>query len=85
MTRRLVYAWLGLMLLLALTVGSSFIPLGVGNSVVNLAIAVAKATIVLAVFMELRRGEPLLHLAAAAVGFWLLILFVLSWIALRGV
>jgi cytochrome c oxidase subunit 4 len=82
---RFVGAYLALIALLALTVGSSFLPLGFGNTLVNLAIAFAKAGVILVAFMGLRRGEPLLRLVAAVAGLWLLILFGLSWVDLRGV
>jgi cytochrome c oxidase subunit 4 len=82
---RLATAYVALLALLALTVASTFIPLGPINTVINLAVAVAKAGIILIVFMGLRRAGPLPILAAATAGFWLLILFGLSWIGLRGV
>jgi len=82
---RLATAYIALMVLLALTVGSSFLPLGIGNTVVNLAISGAKAAVILIAFMGLRTGEPVVRLVAAATAFWLLVLFGLSWIDLRGV
>ena len=57
--RSLVWAWIGLVLLLALTLGMAFVPLGRANIVVALAVAGAKAVIVLLVFMELTRGHSL--------------------------
>lgn len=53
-TRSLTLAWLALLLLLALTCGSAFIPMGAWNLVSNFAIAVIKAAIVLVLFMDLR-------------------------------
>jgi len=85
MILRLARAYLLLLALLALTVASSFVPLGFGNTAINLAIAAAKAAIILVVFMKLSTNGPLVRLAMAATAFWLIILFGLSWIDLRGV
>lgn len=59
--RSLVVSWLALLLLLALTCGSAFIPMGYWNVVSNFGIAAVKAAIVVTVFMELRgtRGTTL--------------------------
>ena len=70
--------WLALMLLLAATTASAFVPLGSFNLPVSLAIAVAKALIVLLFFMELRASRPLVRSFAAAGFFWLLIMIVLT-------
>ena len=56
--------WLALMLLLAATTASAFVPLGNFNLPVSLAIAVTKALVVLLFFME-RRGSKALVIAAA--------------------
>lgn len=76
--RSLVWAWIGLVLLLALTLGMAFVPLGSSNIVVALAIAAAKAAVVLLVFMELTRGHSLKLIFAGAGIFWLIIMFGLS-------
>lgn len=75
---RLVWAWLGLLVLLAATLGLAFVPLGSGNIVVALAVAMAKAVIVLLVFMKLMRGPSLTWLFAGAGLFWLMLLIGLS-------
>ena len=74
--RLVVGAWLALLLLLALTVFGAYQPLGTGNTV--LALATAKALIVLAVFMELYESNALTTGFAAAGFFWLGILLWLS-------
>jgi cytochrome c oxidase subunit 4 len=79
--RKLAFAYAGLLVLLALTVGSSFVDLGGFNSTVNLAIAAAKAVIIGIVFMHLAGAAVLPQLAVAAAGLWLLILFGLTLIA----
>ena len=76
--RSLVWAWIGLVLLLALTLGMAFVPLGRANIAVALAVAVGKAIIVLLVFMELARGHSLKLIFAGAGLFWLIIMFGLS-------
>jgi len=65
MSRVLTYVltWIALLVLLALTLGSAFIPLGPWNGVVNLAIAAAKALLIAVMFMHLRRSSALLRLA----------------------
>lgn len=70
--------WLALMLLLAATTASAFVPLGSVNLIVSLSIAVAKALIVLLFFMELRASPALVRAFAAAGFFWLLIMIVLT-------
>jgi cytochrome c oxidase subunit IV len=71
----LALAWIGLVLLLALTLGMAYIPLGRGNIAVALAIGIAKAVIVLLVFMKLARSPPLTWIFAGAGLFWLALLF----------
>jgi len=70
--------WLALMILIAATTASAFVPLGSLNLPISLAIAVAKALIVLLFFMELRASRPLVRSFAAAGFFWLLIMIVLT-------
>jgi cytochrome c oxidase subunit 4 len=70
--------WLALMILLAATTASAFVPLGSLTLPISLAIAVAKALIVLLFFMELRASRPLVRSFAAAGFFWLLIMIVLT-------
>jgi len=74
----LAFAWIGLVLLLALTLGMAFVPLGQANIAVALAIGTAKAVVVLLVFMKLARSPPLTWIFAGAGLFWLALLFGLS-------
>ena len=73
-----VTAWVILMVLLGITAGSAFIPLGSANAVINITIAALKALTVAIVFMGLRRPDPLLRLAAVVAFVFLLTLFVLT-------
>jgi cytochrome c oxidase subunit IV len=70
--------WGALLALLAFTVGSSFVPAGEWNLVVNLAIAGGKAALVAIFFMHLRTGTALLRLVAAAGVIWLGIMLTLT-------
>lgn len=70
--------YLALMALLALTVGSSFVPLGAGNSLINLGVAVAKAALIGIMFMHLRHSGRLIVLCVGALLCGLLLLYGLS-------
>ena len=76
--RRPLLVWFALLVLLGITVGSAYIPLGVGNGIINYSIAAAKAALVLIFFMHLDRARALLRLAALSGIFWVLFLFSLS-------
>jgi cytochrome c oxidase subunit 4 len=52
--RTYVFVYLALMLLLAATVGATFLPLGPFHTVITVAIAIAKAVLVMMFFMHLR-------------------------------
>lgn len=77
--RFLVFSWLGLLALLAITVSTAYLPLGATNTVVAMAIAVTKAALVAAIFMELRERNSLTLTFAGAGFFWLGIML---WLAL---
>lgn len=71
--------WVGLMLLLAATLATSYIPLGPWNTAINMAISCAKTALIALVFMNLK-GSPALPRLAAIVGLAVLaLLFGLSW------
>jgi cytochrome c oxidase subunit IV len=70
--------WAALMLLLALTTGLAFVPLGMAQLGVSLAIACTKALLVLLLFMELKASSGLVRVFACAGFFWLLIMIVLT-------
>ena len=59
--RTYIFVYLALMLLLAGTVGAAFLPLGPFHTVITVAIAIAKAILVMLFFMHLRhtRGRTL--------------------------
>lgn len=76
--RTYVLVWVTLICLLLLTVGSAYLKLGWLNGAVNLAIATAKALLVMIFFMHLRSSHYVLRIAAGAGFFWLAILIGLS-------
>ena len=75
---RLVLVWLALIALLALTMGTSALPLGSVLPFVTYGIAIAKAALVFWFFMEMRQEDALARLAALTGFVWLLVLFTLS-------
>lgn len=70
--------WLALLLLLGLSVGSAYIPLGPGNGIINYGVATTKAALVLIFFMHLDRSTALVRLASVFGLVWVLFLFSLS-------
>ncbi|CAO3426997.1 cytochrome C oxidase subunit IV family protein [Azospirillum endophyticum] len=74
-----LFTWAALVVLLAATLGLAYVPMpGPLNVAVALGISVAKALLVLALFMKLFRAPALTRAAAAAGLFWLAVLFALS-------
>jgi cytochrome c oxidase subunit IV len=73
-----VRTWLALLVLLAATCGSAFIPMGSFNVVINFAIAVVKAILVALVFMHLHKERSTVRLVAIAGFAWLSLLVGLS-------
>jgi len=67
-----------LAILLLLTVTAAQFDLGHWNVPIALAIAFAKATLIVLFFMHIRYGTPLMKLFAAAGFIWLAILFSLT-------
>lgn len=76
--RRALVIWIALMLLLALTVSASFVPLGGGNALVSGVIALAKASLVLAFFMDFRGSINLIRAVAMIAAVTMALLFILS-------
>lgn len=70
--------WIALMALLALTLSSAYLRMGPWNSVVNLAIAFAKAALVATFFMHLRGSLILVRVIAGTALFTLALLFAVS-------
>lgn len=69
------WAWVVLMLLFAINLGSAFIPLGNGNVILNLFVA-AVMVVVLAIFlMDLQNAQTLVRVVAVAGLFWVVLMF----------
>jgi cytochrome c oxidase subunit 4 len=78
-SRMVLKVWIGLCVLLTLTTALAFVPLGSANLPIAIAIAIAKALLVLWFFMELKGSAGLVRAFAAAGFLWLLILLALTW------
>lgn len=76
--RTFVLVWLGLLVLLALTTASSYVHLGVGNTLLNFVIAAIKLALIAVFFMHLARADAAVRLAAGAA---LLFLFFLAFLS----
>jgi cytochrome c oxidase subunit IV len=64
--------------LLALTIASSYLNLGVLNPILTASISVASTGLILLFYMHVRRSKPLLWFFVGAGFFWLGIMFVLA-------
>jgi cytochrome c oxidase subunit 4 len=78
MWRKPSLIWIALLVLLCISVGTAYIPLGIGNGLINYGVAATKAALVLIFFMHLDRSRALLRLAAMCGLFWVIFLFSLS-------
>ena len=79
-TRPMVYVlvWLALLVLLAATVGSAYLPLGWANTPLNLLISVTQAALVMLFSMHLRSAHPLMKIIAVIGFFGIAIMIVMS-------
>jgi cytochrome c oxidase subunit 4 len=76
--RPFVIAWLALLLLAGLSIGSAFLGIGAAAPIAEFVIAAAQAATVFILFMRLK-GPPSLKWVVAGAGFfWLLFLYGLS-------
>jgi len=71
---RLLFTWVALLVLLSLTIASSFLPIGEWRQVINFAIAIAKAALILWIFMKMRDEAALVQLAVIVAAVLLLVL-----------
>lgn len=76
--QRIIAIWLALVALLAMTVAGAFIPMGIGNTVLSLGLATAKAALVVVFYMELRHSSVFLRVIAAVSVFAISLLFILG-------
>jgi cytochrome c oxidase subunit 4 len=76
--RFLVLVWVALGALLSLTVGLSFAPLGPFRLGVSLLIAALKAALIYWVYMDLRKADGIVRIAALAALFFLGVLLLMT-------
>jgi cytochrome c oxidase subunit 4 len=76
--RSSLLVWAMLMLLVLLTLGLAYLPLGRFNMPLALLIAAAKALLIGIVFMELRLAKSFIRLAAGAAFLWIAVMFALT-------
>jgi caa(3)-type oxidase subunit IV len=70
--------WIGLLLLLAINIGLTLLPLGAFKTPLNIAIATIQVTLMGVVFMRLNRSSPLVRLTAVAGFLWVSFLFIFA-------
>jgi len=73
-----VLVWLLLLVILAASAGSAFLPLGPFNPTLNLLLAALMLFILAAYLMNLASAGPVLRLVAASGLFWVIFLFALT-------
>lgn len=71
--RHLILSWAALLVLLGISAGAAYLPLGVGHEFLPVCIAVAQALIIALVFMNLR-GRLTVRTIFAAAGFYMLLI-----------
>ena len=76
--RNYIFVFVTLLILTATTTAVAFVDLGPGNTIVALAIAFVKATLVALIFMHLKWSPRLTRLAVVGGLFWLAILLALT-------
>jgi cytochrome c oxidase subunit 4 len=72
--------WVGLLVLLAISAGSAYAPLGPFNAALNLAIAAVMLGLLATFLMNLRWANALVRLFAASGLFWLIFMFALTFV-----
>jgi len=70
--------WLALVLLLAISAASAYVPLGAFNAALNLGVAAVMILLLAAFLMNLRWSNALVRIIAASGFFWLIFMFVLT-------
>ncbi|MCA6124418.1 oxidase [Bradyrhizobium sp. WSM 1704] len=71
-------AWIVLMGLFAISLGSAYIPLGHGNVAVNLLIAAVMLAVLATFLMDLKNAKSLVRIVAMAGLFWIMMMFSLT-------
>jgi cytochrome c oxidase subunit 4 len=76
--RTYILTGIALIGLLALTIASSYLNLGMLNPIITSSISVASTALIILFYMNIRQSKPLLWVFAGAGFFWLGIMFVLA-------
>jgi cytochrome c oxidase subunit IV len=71
-------AWLALIILFAITLGSAYVPLGAGNIAVNLVIAALMVGVLVIFLMDLQNAAVLTRIVALSGIFWTVLMFTLT-------
>jgi caa(3)-type oxidase subunit IV len=72
-----IIVWLGLLFLLAVSIGSAYLPFGGIDITANLTLAAIMVVVLVAYLMDLRHGNTLIQIFALAGVFWSVSLFAL--------
>lgn len=72
--RRLFLTWVALLVLLSMTIATSFLPIGNWRQLANMGIALAKAGLIVWIFMKMRQETALVRLAGVIAAVLLLVL-----------
>jgi cytochrome c oxidase subunit 4 len=70
--------WLALIALFAVSLGSAYLPLGVGNLAINLLIAAIMIALLVTFLMDLKNARAIIRIVAAAGLFWAILMFALT-------
>lgn len=76
--REILIVWFALIVLVAITVGVSFVPLGVGNAVLSMAIAIVKVCLVAYFYMHWRSANVYVRTVSLVGLFTISLLFMFS-------
>ena len=78
LTKGPLLVWAIMLVLLAISAGSAYVPLGPFNAALNLAVAAVMVFLLAAFLMNLRWSSTLVRIIAASGLFWLIFMFVLT-------
>ena len=70
--------WIALLVLLAITVATAYVPMGPFNTILNMGIAAAKVILIVLFFMKILASRPLIRLACTVGVFWMILMFTLT-------
>jgi cytochrome c oxidase subunit 4 len=71
-------AWVALIVLGAISLGSAYLPLGAGNLTLNLLIAAVMAVVLAVFLMDLQNAKTLIRVVAVTGLFWMIFMFTLT-------